>query len=65
LQFAVEEERLGIDPLYQIPDALWERIKPLISQHVKKTKWGRPRMDDRKAMNGIFYVEPNVEPNSR
>ena len=55
LQSAVEE-RLGVDPLYQIPDALWERIEPLIPPHEKKTKRGRPRMDDRKAMNGIFYV---------
>ena len=56
LQSAVEEERLGVDPLYQIPDALWERIEPLIPPHEKTTKRGRPRMDDRKAMNGIFYV---------
>ena len=55
LQSAVEE-RLGVDPLYQIPDALWERIGLLIPPHEKKTKRGRPRMDDRKAMNGIFYV---------
>src|SRR5271157_795131 len=28
LQSAVEEERFGVDSLYQIPDALWERIEP-------------------------------------
>jgi putative transposase len=55
LQSAVEE-RLGVDSLYQIPDTLWERIEPLVPPHEKKTKRGRPRMDDRKAMNGIFYV---------
>jgi len=31
-------------------------MKPLIPPHKKKTKRGRPRMDDRKAMNGIFFV---------
>ena len=55
LQSAVEE-RLGVDSLYHIPDTLWERIEPLVPPHEKKTKRGRPRMDDRKAMNGIFYV---------
>jgi hypothetical protein len=34
----MEEERLGVDPLYQIPDALWERIEPLIPPHRKKTE---------------------------
>jgi putative transposase len=50
------EENLGVDPQYQIPDVLWERIEPLIPPHKKRTKRGRPRMDDRLAMNGIFYV---------
>jgi putative transposase len=56
LQTAVELVDLGVDPLYQISDPLWGRIKPIIPPHEKKTKRGRPRMDDRKAMNAIFYV---------
>ena len=56
MQAAVVEVDLGTDPQYQIPDRIWERIEPLIPPHVKKTKRGRPRMDDRRAMNGIFYV---------
>jgi putative transposase len=55
LQAAVEEQ-LGIDPQYQIPGELWDRIEALIPPHVKKTKRGRPRMDDRRAMNAVFYV---------
>jgi putative transposase len=49
---------LGIDGRYQIPDELWERIHPLIPSHPPKNKDrpGRPRMDDRRAMNAIFYV---------
>src|SRR6185437_9749367 len=50
---------LGIDERYQIPDGLWERIHPLIpSPPPKKNedRPGRPRMDDKKAMNAIFYV---------
>jgi putative transposase len=53
---SVVEETPGVDPQYQITDELWERIEPLIPPHRKKTRRGRPRMDDRRAMNGIFYV---------
>lgn len=56
MQAAVEETSFGVDPQYQIPDELWKRIEPVIPPHVKKTRRGRPRMDDRKAMNAIFYV---------
>jgi putative transposase len=44
-----------IDYLYEIPDVLWDRIIPLL-QPSRKKKAGRPRMNDRKAMNAIFYV---------
>lgn len=53
------EENLGIDERYQIPDGLWRRIQVLLPpppKHKRKDRPGRPRMDDRKAMNGIFYV---------
>jgi len=39
---------------YDLTDELWEKIKPLIPE--KKKKSGRPPMDDRKAMDAIFYV---------
>src|SRR6266567_8010308 len=54
-----EEEDFGIDEKYQIPDELWKRIRILLPpppKHKRKDRPGRPRMDDRKAMNGIFYV---------
>lgn len=56
---AEERQDLGVDEQYQIPDALWVRIKPLLPPPPKKKnkdRPGRPRMDDRKAMNAIFYV---------
>lgn len=49
----------GIDGRYQIPDELWQRIQVLIPPPPKKKnkdRPGRPRMDDRRAMNAIFYV---------
>jgi len=54
-----EENLLGIDEKYQIPDELWKRIQVLLPpppRHKRKDRPGRPRMDDRKAMNGIYYV---------
>ena len=41
---------------YQIPDALWERIRPLLPAPKPKKKEGRPRMDDRQAMTANVYV---------
>jgi len=49
-------ELTGVESAYEIPDALWDRIKPLLPSHKKKKKAGRPRMDDRRAMSAIFYV---------
>lgn len=52
------EDELGIDQRYRVPDELWERMQPLLPppKPKKKKKRGRPRMDDRKAMNAIYYV---------
>lgn len=50
------QEHYGVDADYQIPDALWERLKPLLPNPKPKKKTGRPRMDDRKAMSAIFYL---------
>ena len=36
-----------------LTDIQWQRIKPLLP---KPAKTGRPRSDDREAINGIFYV---------
>ena len=41
---------------YEIPDALWEQIVPLLPPPPPKKKAGRPRMDDRKAMTAIYYL---------
>ena len=41
---------------YRISDELWEQIEPLLPPELPKPRGGRPRMDDRKAMEAIFYV---------
>lgn len=45
-----------IDAQWVISDELWAFIESLLPKHKKKTKVGRPREDDRKMMNTIFYL---------
>jgi transposase len=46
----------SISAVFEIPDALWEQIEPLLPPPQPKKKAGRPRMDDRKAMTAIYYI---------
>ena len=41
-----------------IPDGLWKELEPLIPKHKVKHPLGchKPRVPDRKVMNGIFFV---------
>jgi transposase len=43
---------------YLISDELWAEIQPLLPVHVNTHRFGggRPRADDRKCMNAIFFV---------
>jgi putative transposase len=42
--------------IYQIPDALWEKIEPLLPPELPVPEGSHPRMDVRKAMEAILYV---------
>jgi transposase len=44
--------------VFEIPDALWERIESLIPgpERVHRLGGGRPRVPDREVLNGIFFV---------
>ena len=41
---------------HQIPDALWQRLEPLLPKYEPSPKGGRPRLALRRVANGIFYV---------
>ena len=43
---------------YRISDELWEKIEPLLPKHKNSHRFGggRPRVPDRQAMDGIFFV---------
>ena len=41
---------------YQIPDALWERIEPILPTYKRSCKGGRPRLPLRNVVTGILFV---------
>jgi transposase len=45
------------DPtIWEVDDALWERIQPLLVIHKVRKKSGRPRSDDRPILNGVIWM---------
>jgi putative transposase len=40
---------------YRMPDAMWERIKPLLPKYEVSQEGGRPRKDLRRVADAIFY----------
>ena len=52
----MRKQKTGVDADWRIPDALWARIEPLLPPKRPQPKGGRTWTDDRKAMDGIFYV---------
>jgi putative transposase len=53
---ANSELNCEVNPDYLLPDTVWERVRPLLPPERPKPKGGRPQMDDRKALNAIFYI---------
>jgi transposase len=41
---------------FRIPDALWERMEPLLPRVRRSRKGGRPPLPQRQVLDGIFYV---------
>lgn len=46
----------GIDERFTLSDELWERIEPLLPTVSPSPLGGKPREDNRKMMNAIYYV---------
>ncbi len=47
---------LAASKFHQIPDALWDRLEPLLPKYKVSPKGGKPRLPLRRVANGIFYV---------
>lgn len=52
----MREQKTCIDDGWRIPDQLWNRLQPLLPTKPIQPKGGRPWTDDRRAMDGIFYL---------
>jgi transposase len=48
--------RATVVETFRIPDALWERIQPLLPRVRRSRKGGRPPVPQRQVLDGIFYV---------
>jgi putative transposase len=45
------------DPtIWEVDDALWERVQPLLFIHKVRKKPGRPRNEDRQILNGLIWM---------
>jgi len=42
--------------IWHVSDAMWQQIQPIIPPLPPKKKLGRPRLDDRRVLDGILYV---------
>lgn len=47
---------LQVDDGWRIPDALWERMEPLLPKRKPHRKGGRPPLPWRAVLDGIFFV---------
>jgi putative transposase len=45
-----------VDDGWRMPDELWERVQPLLPRRRRHRKGGRPPLDYRGVLDGIFYV---------
>jgi transposase len=45
-----------IDPAFRLPDEVWQQVSAVIPPEPPKPKGGRPRMENRKALDAIFYL---------
>jgi transposase len=52
---ALKTEQI-VDDAWRIPDELWQRIEPLLPKRRRSRKGGRPPLNYRLVMDGIFYV---------
>lgn len=45
----------NLDTIWRVPDALWETISKVLAVYDPPAKTGRPRIDQRRALNGLIF----------
>jgi putative transposase len=50
------KEAKQLPTIWRVPDELWDIIKPILDEHDPPAETGRPRVDQRAALDGILFV---------
>ena len=50
-----ENQEPPLPTVWHVPDELWVKIEPLLSQYDPPKRVGRKRIDQRRALDGIIY----------
>lgn len=48
-------EEKPLPTIWRVPDELWEKIEPILQKHDPPKKTGRPRVDQRAALDAIVF----------
>jgi len=51
----IVREVLPLPTIWEVPDGLWDVIEPLLAQYDPAPRMGRPRINQRHALNGVIY----------
>jgi putative transposase len=44
-----------LETIWEVPDALWERLEPILLKHYPPAATGRPRVDLRRVVDAIIF----------
>jgi len=44
-----------LETIWEVPDALWERLEPILLTHYPPARTGRPRVDLRRVVNAVIF----------
>jgi putative transposase len=44
-----------LETIWEVPDALWERLEPILLKHYPPAQTGRPRVDLRRVVDGVIF----------
>ena len=50
-----DNQERPLPTIWRVPDELWAKIEPVLAQYDPPKRTGRPRIDQRRALNGIIY----------
>jgi putative transposase len=50
-----KRKRKTLGTIWEVPDALWKRVEPLLKKAYPPKRTGQPRADFRRVLNGTIY----------